>query len=178
MADDTPFDPLNRSAAAFDDFLLSRTGDLGYKMSARNMIEVLDRAKDFAKFRNSGGRFLDPRPGANIEDQRGMTLPELDLQARYLWAKGGHEIPYTPFDPHAATPPIPAGGPPLAEGLAPPHVQGPMVPEREKVLLPSEVADAMRHLEGSPRKIQGEMMMQAEKPKSKPKSKSEPKKEK
>lgn len=174
MADDTPFDPADKRNAAFDDFLVARTGDMGYKMSARNLIETLDRIKDFAKFKDAGGRFLDPRPGANVEDQRGMTLPELDLQARYLWAKGGHEIPYTPFDPHAAAPaPIPAGGPPLAEGLAPPHAQGPAIPDYEKIALPSEAAAGLRHLEGSPRKIQGEMMMQAEKPKPKPKPKKE-----
>lgn len=85
------FDPPD---ATFEDRFWGRMGDLGMPFVLNNIMEEVDKKRDLGP----RGGWFDPRSDVPIEDQRGMTLKQLDLQAKYLRSRGAYG-PQTPFEP-------------------------------------------------------------------------------
>jgi len=90
FGDASPLDPEDNS---FETLWWRRAARPGQVALGRQSIEDSARAQDAALMSrwSSMGHF-DPRPDimAKIEDQRGMYLPELDLQAKYLAQHGAY----------------------------------------------------------------------------------------
>jgi len=93
FGDQSPLDPLNPEDRSFETLWWKRAARPGQVALGRQSIEDAARAQDAALMSRWGsmGHF-DPRPDimAKIEDQRGMYLPELDLQAKYLQQHGAY----------------------------------------------------------------------------------------
>jgi hypothetical protein len=114
MADPDPFDviqdaPPSDTRNPWDPFWMARTGGLWYRPNEQAYFKKADNAENAAYIDK---RFVN-RPDVPVEDQRGLTLPELDLQAKFQKLRG-----LSSWDPKAITPLDPtASQSPMAQAL-------------------------------------------------------------
>lgn len=91
----TPFDPDSES---FNDRFFRRMGDLGLPFVLNNIANDYGQHEEGKFAGGHAGSYLEPRQDLDIEDQRGMSLPQLNLQAKYLQSQGAYK-PLPPLEP-------------------------------------------------------------------------------
>jgi hypothetical protein len=136
----SPFEP-----DTFGERYFERAGDPGLLQRAREPRERALRAEEAAKARGMVGMHFDPRPEnfERITDERGMSLPELQLKAEFIRSRNLWDPAYQRGIPSSATSPLVAGT--ALAGVSPDRPTSPYVlkPDlrNETPLTPSEQKD-------------------------------------
>lgn len=115
--DYNPFDPEQNRETEWDTLFAQRTPGMSWRPFEIRAEKIMDNAQTRPFREGAVGSNLDPRPdlASRLDDQRGLTLPELDLQARFMKSRGLG--PWDPEGPQTWSDREPPPLNPMAEAL-------------------------------------------------------------